>query len=117
MPTFVSARIFHVAYNPELLALRTELLLKDGYEVTPALGNDQAIGLAASSDFDLAVIGFSGPHSTRNEIIRWLKRHYPEKPVVVLLSSDVEHFPDADCKTLSEDPRIWLTAVRSTIPS
>ena len=107
----MAVSVLHVAYYPTLLQTRQAMLEQDGYVVTSALGNDQAIALA-DGRFDLVVVGFSAGYAERGRIVRWFKQHLPTIPVVALLAHSGEHFPDADCVTLSEDPRVWLSAVR-----
>jgi DNA-binding response OmpR family regulator len=107
--------LLQVAYTPELLRVRQQMLEADGYTVISALGNDQGTALATSHDFDVAIVGFSRSHSTRHEMVRWLKLHVPRTPVLALLAHESEHFPDADGETLSEDPQVWLAAVRQAV--
>ncbi|HMA01107.1 MAG TPA: response regulator, partial [Gemmatimonadaceae bacterium] len=106
--------LLQVGYHPDLIRLRETMLEADGYEVTSAMGNDQGIAIATSRPFDVAVVGFSAPHSARHSMVRWLKLNAPSVCVVALLAHNAEHFPDADCETLSEDPYEWLGAIRRT---
>jgi DNA-binding NtrC family response regulator len=105
--------VLQVAYAADMLDLRERMLKEDGYLVTSAMGNELAMEVAKSEKFDIVVVGFSGPHSARHEIVRWLKLHVPRTPVVILLAHEAEHFPDADCETMSENPQVWLAAVRA----
>ena len=107
--------VLQVAYYPALLHIRQQMLEDAGYNVVSALGNDQGMSIAAAQEFDVVVVGFSGPHSDRSRMVRWLKQHSPKTPVVTLLARETEHFPDADCETLSEDPRVWLAALAACI--
>ena len=108
--------ILHVAYYESLLSSRTLLLQRSGYTVSSALGNKNAIALAATADpFDLAVIGFSAGHEVRAELLHWFKLHRPEVPVVVLQAHTSEKFPEADCVPLSESPETWLAAIAGCI--
>jgi DNA-binding NarL/FixJ family response regulator len=106
----VATKILQIGYYAELVKIRQMLLAKGGYDVASALGNDQAISLAASATFDLVVVGFSSDYSTRSQMIRWLKQNVPA-PVVALLAHNAESFPDADYQTTCETPEVWLTAV------
>ncbi|SRR6266571_2603899 len=108
------ARILQIGYYYGLIDARRIMLEQHGYEVVSALGNDQGISLANVGKFDVIVVGFSTSHSTRDKMVRWLKQHVPLTPVVVLLAHDSERFLDADCETLSENPEVWLQAVRQT---
>ncbi len=104
--------ILQIGYYPSLLETRRVMLEEDGYRVTSALGNDQGIAMAPAGRFDVIVVGFSTAHSVRTRMVRWLKQHIPDIPVVVLLAHDREDFPDADFTILSESPLTWLTTVR-----
>ena len=89
------------------------MLESDGYTVTSALGNDQGIALAATVQFDVVVVGFSGANDVRSNMVRWLKQNVPLVPVVALLASSADAVPDADCETFSENPRVWLDTVQT----
>ena len=106
--------VLQIAYYPTLLTTRQILLEQDGYVVTSALGNDEGMALALSTHFDIIVVGFSAGNRSRTKMVRWLKLNLPATPIVVLLAYPSESFPDADCATLSENPRQWLAAVRQT---
>jgi CheY-like chemotaxis protein len=104
--------VLQIAYYPSLLETRQALLEREGYTVTSALGNEQGVSLAGMGSFDVIVVGFSTSHPDRTAIVRWLKQHVPDVPVVALLANSSEGFPEADLATFSEDPREWLAAVR-----
>ena len=107
--------VLQIGYVPALVETRAIMLRKDGYNVVSAVGNDQGINLAPSRPFDVVVVGFSERHPVRAQMVRWLKQHLPSVPVVALAAHDYEAFPDADCVTLSEDPRVWLAAVADCV--
>ena len=107
--------ILQIGYVPALVETRAIMLRKDGYNVVSALGNDQGISVAPSRPFDVVVVGFSERHPVRDQMVRWLKQHLPNVPVVALLAHGYEVFPDADCVTLSENPRNWLNAVADCV--
>jgi DNA-binding NtrC family response regulator len=111
----VEVSVLQVAYAADLLYLREKMLKEDGYRVVSALGNEQAAKAAGAERFDVAVVGFSERHSTRHQMVRWLKQHAPKTRIAVLLAHGSEHFPDADCEALSEDPQVWLEAVRAVV--
>jgi DNA-binding response OmpR family regulator len=111
----MAVNILQIAYYPALLEARELILEKEGYDVVSVLGNDQGIALARTKTFDLIVLGFSAPHPVRSAMLRWLKQHLSQTPVVALLAHEAERLPEADYETLSEDPRIWLATVESCI--
>jgi DNA-binding response OmpR family regulator len=104
--------ILQIAYYPGLLETRRVILEEDGYIVTSVLGNDQGMAVASAGGFDVIVVGFPASHSVRTDMVRWLKQHVSEVPVVVLLAHDHEDFPDADLTTFSESPLTLVTMVR-----
>jgi two-component sensor histidine kinase len=113
----VAARksVLQICYQSPVLQARQMLLESDGYAVTSALENKEGTRLAVSGIYDVILVGFSADYSVRNQMVRWLKEHVPSTPVVVLLAHESEKFPEADCATMSEDPLVWLSAVRQTI--
>jgi len=104
--------VLQIGYYPMLLQTRHMMLEQDGYDVSSALGDEQARELAGSQNFDAVVIGFSGTLAERQELLHWLKKNVQQTPVVMLQANSSERFPEADVVTLSEDPKVWLAAVR-----
>ena len=94
--------------------MRQSMLEHEGYAVTSALGNDQGMALATRAKFDVIVVGFCTDTPIRMRMVRWLKQNVPRVPVVALLGHSSESLPEADCETVSENPVVWLTAVRQT---
>jgi len=113
----MASHILQVAYYPNLLKTRALVLESAGYQVTSVLGNNEAMKLDASTiaTFTLAVVGFSAPPSVRTSMVLWFKARYPKIPVVALLSSPWERFPEADAATLSEDPKVWMKMVAKAL--
>ena len=107
--------VLQVGYYQTLLHTRQLMLEQDGYEVVSALGNEEAKLLARSKHFDLIVVGFSAPLSDRRAIVQWLKQNVERTPVLVLQAHSSERCPEADLETLSEDPKVWLEAVRQAV--
>jgi len=106
--------VLQIGYYPAMLQIRQSLLEHEGYAVTSVLGNDQGMAVATSANFDVIVVGFSTDTEIRITMVRWLKQNVPRSPVVALLAHSLESLPDVDCETLSENPSVWLTAVRQT---
>jgi len=109
--------ILQIAYYSSLLETRRLMLEGDGYAVTSALGNDQGMALASAGRFDAIVVGCSASLPIRTSMVRWLKQHVPDTPVVALLARDSEPFPDADVATSAGNPLTWLAAVRKICTS
>jgi DNA-binding NarL/FixJ family response regulator len=108
----MSFSVLQIAYYHTLMETRETMLVHDGYKVVSVLGNEQGMTIAGKGRFDVIVVGFSAPFAERTKMVRWLKQHVPEVPVIALLLHSGEHFPEADLATFSEDPKGWLEAVR-----
>jgi DNA-binding NtrC family response regulator len=108
----MSVSVLQIAYYPTLMETREAMLVHDGYKVVSVLGNDQGMTISGNGNFDLVVVGFSASLAERTRMVRWLKQHMPEVPVIALLRHSGESLPDADWTTFSEDPQVWLAAVR-----
>jgi DNA-binding NtrC family response regulator len=113
----MSFSVLQVAYYSTLMETREAMLKQDGYKVMSVLGNDQGMTISRNGSFDVVVVGFSASLAERTQMVRWLKQHLPDVPVIVLLRHSMESFPDADLATFSEDPKVWLAAVRQACKS
>ncbi len=106
-------RIFHVAYDASLLRVRTEMLRHAGFEVTSALGNEEAQRMLSEiSQFSLVVVGWSGGEEERREMVRWVKQQHPALRIIALYSSHGHAIAEADFNSRSEKPEEWFTAVK-----
>ena len=105
--------VLQIGYYPALLQMRQSMLEHEGYAVTSALGNDQGMAVATTAHFDVIVVGFCSDTQNRIQMVRWLKQNVPSSPIVALLANNLESLPEADFETLSWNPSVWLTAVRT----
>jgi DNA-binding NtrC family response regulator len=105
--------IFQVAYDASLLRVRAEMMKHVGFDVTSALGNEEAQrALTQAANHVLVVVGWSAPDSQRREMVCWLKRHFPALRVIALYSAGAREIPEADFNSCSEVPDQWFTAVK-----
>ena len=52
--------------------------------VGEARNGDEALEMARKLDWDVAVLDYSMPGCSGADLVREVKRHYPERPVLVL---------------------------------
>ena len=82
---FKSKRIFQIAYDEKLLAVRTALLASGGYEVSSAFGNEEAVRmLDKSQNYSLFIVGHAAPKGIREEMVKWLKANCPGTKILAL---------------------------------
>ena len=108
--------ILQVAYYPNLKETRAKILEAAGYRVTSVLVNHDAVKLnrRLMKTADLVLVGFSGPKAAREAVVRWIKRHYADLPVVVQVK-EWEKFPEADATASLQDPSFWLAAIANIL--
>ena len=84
-----------------------------GFEVTSALGNEEARRvLSEIAEFALVVVGWSTGDEERREMVRWVKQQYPALRVRALYSSRGHAIAEGDFNSRSEKPEEWFTAVK-----
>lgn len=77
--------IFQIAYNKTMAAARTNLMRMHGYEVISVVGNEAAkVVLSAPQHCDFFIVGHCAPAPVRAEMVAWVKRYYPQIPVLAL---------------------------------
>lgn len=108
-------RLLSIAFDPALLLSREVLLREAGYMATSVLGSE-AGKAAASSDFDIFMVGHTAPYRERVELVQWLKANFPATPVIALRRHMLEQaIPGADCGTDVDNPPEWLKAIDDCI--
>lgn len=101
-------RIFQIAYNEDEARARATLLIGLGYGVISAFSNEAAkVLLSSFQHYDFFIVGCAAPKQTRNEMVEWLKEHYPNVKVLALNPSD-QQLPSADYNVLQSTPEHWL---------
>ncbi|MGI9101674.1 MAG: hypothetical protein ACR2IF_04430 [Terriglobales bacterium] len=108
------ARIFQVAYDQSLLAIRQEMLKTAGFDVVSAQGNQAAREMLSENHaYDLIVVGWSAGDHPRRDIVTWIKQRWPQLRVIALHDTRNHPIPDADYNSASENPHEWFEAVKS----
>lgn len=116
-PSSAKPVIFQIAYDDKLSVVRTELLRRRGYEVVSVMGNDSAkVILTLPERYDLFIIGHAAPETTRNEMVRWLKEHYPNVLILALNSQSCDHLWGADYNVKQNGPEVLLATVANAVP-
>lgn len=110
------AKVFQIAYATELMSTREAVLKSRGYMVHSALGNEDATkALQAGDHYDLFIVGHAAPLEERQEMVRWIRRKFPQAKVLALNPSHIPREPDADYNVVLNGPEKWLEAVREAL--
>jgi hypothetical protein len=114
-PVSKGSAIFQIAYDEMLLVRRAELLKSRGYEVSSALGNDDARrSLANNGGCRLFIVGHAAPRETREEMVRWLKRNFPHIRILALNPPHQANLAEADYNLVLNGPEEWLSIVANS---
>lgn len=84
MPPQRSVNILVVDDDPTLLELLTDTLLAVGYAATPASDGMIALDLLANQKFDLVITDIKMPRMDGLQLLKKIKRHYPQLPVLFI---------------------------------
>ena len=79
-----SANILVVDDDPGLLELLTDTLLAIGYTATPAADGIIALDSLANQKFDLVITDIKMPRMDGLQLLKKIKRHYPNLPVLFI---------------------------------
>jgi len=77
-------RILVVDDDPILLELLTDTLTAIGYEATPATDGIIALDILTTQKFDLMITDIKMPRMDGLQLLKKVKRHYPEMPVLFI---------------------------------
>ncbi len=106
-------RILCVGYEPSLLGLRCEVLLRAGYIVIAAGDRERAVACLKSNGVDLLIVGQTVPNSDILDFERLARRRVPPIPILVLHSAER---PDGSANLYMrnlEGPEALVEAVQS----
>ncbi len=84
MPPQRSIHVLVVDDDPTLLELLTDTLLAIGYAATPASDGMIALDLLANQKFDLVITDIKMPRMDGLQLLKKIKRHYPQLPVLFI---------------------------------
>ena len=110
------AEIFQIAYDELLLVARSQVLESYGYDVDSALGNEDARRiLTKGGAYRLFLLGHAAPAGHRDEMLKWLKRHFPDATVISINSPGEPALPDADFNFVVNGPEKWMAVVSTQV--
>jgi CheY-like chemotaxis protein len=84
-----AGRVLLVDDEPEILRLLARRLARRGYEVTTAVGGQDALARARAGAFDLAVLDYMMPHTNGVELAGQCRALQPSLQVLILTGSPV----------------------------
>lgn len=85
-------RLLVVDDDVDMRELVARMLAKDRHRVTLAADGETALRLFRTAPFDLVVSDLFMPDSDGLELLRGIRAHKPETPVVVLSGADSSYF-------------------------
>ena len=99
VPARNKARLLCVDDNPRFLELFAAVLEAAGYSVVATLDPRNALELALSAGFDLAIVDYDMPYMNGKELACKIKQHKCQMPIILLsgnpsLPADVVSFVD-----------------------
>jgi DNA-binding response OmpR family regulator len=105
--------ILCVSWDPALASTREWLLTRAGFQVTSALGRDQAAERCRSKA-DLLVLGHSVPREDKSSVIQCFRK-FSAAPVLSLLRPGQPKLPEADYGVDASNPQDFLETVSSVL--
>ena len=92
--------VFQVAYDSGRATAPTMVLRLQGYEVVSVIGNEAAkVVLSMPEQYDFFIVGHAAADQTREEMVSWLKAHYPGVRILALNPPKVSELAGADYMT------------------
>jgi CheY-like chemotaxis protein/tRNA A-37 threonylcarbamoyl transferase component Bud32 len=82
--TLAAKTVLVVDDEPEIRELVSNSLSELGYVCTTAGDGQEAQDFVAAGSFDLVVTDIRMPRKGGIELIRWIRNHYPQMPVIVM---------------------------------
>lgn len=104
------ANVLSVSYDANLLRTRELLLQSAGYDVTSALGYQEAMRICGKP-FDLAIIGHSIPKDQKLAVIECFRKNNPDAPVIALTSAAEHPLEEVDYYADPWEPRTLVRSV------
>jgi hypothetical protein len=107
-------QIFQIAYDERLLMTRAELLRGLGFEVTSALGNDDAKRLLKNRrSYEIFIIGHAATRSKREAMVKWVRSRFKGTKIIALNPPFASGLKGVDFNFVLNGPEEWLAAVAS----
>jgi CheY-like chemotaxis protein len=104
-------KILHVEFDRVLLTTRHVLLETAGFEVISCFSSMAAREVSTgNAQFDIFLIGHAASMLERNDLVTWIRAHFPGVPVIALRSRDTDFSPPGDATAVA-DPDELLKAI------
>lgn len=111
----MAKKILSISFDEPLLTTREMILTRAGYEVTSALGFDEALKQCSAHAFDLVILGHSIPRKNKQSLLEAV-RNFDGVPVLSLRrpGEDAITGPDYSLEN-SDGPAVLLGAVKKAL--
>jgi len=108
--------VFQIAYDSGLASARTSVLRLQGYEVVSVIGNEAAKAvLSVPEQYDFFIVGHAAADQVRQEMVLWLKAHYPGVRILALNPPKVSELAGADYNVKLNGPETWLPVIATAL--
>jgi CheY-like chemotaxis protein len=106
-------KVLQIAYDPVLVGVHRRLMETCGYEVVTVFAAENLVEVDIPAlGIDVVVLDHSASFEARWGIVRRLKLHYPEVPVIALRRDVLdEPLTLADHHVSVENPAHWLDTI------
>lgn len=112
-------RVLIVGRNRELALYRAEVLRQRGFQVSIAETKEDALAIIRNAGFDVAVLSYTLPSATVQEIAEEIREQCPSCPIIAIAEStrfDRRIAPDA-IVVAEEGPPALVAALRNVMRS
>ena len=108
--------VFQIAYDGGRATARTSVLRLQGYEVVSVIGNEAAkVVLSMPEQYDFFIVGHAADDQVREEMVLWLKAHYPGVRILALNPPKVSELAGADYNVKVNGPETWLPIIATAL--
>jgi hypothetical protein len=108
--------VFQIAYDSDRATARTMVLRLQGYEVVSVIGNEAArVVLSVPEQYDFFIVGHAADDQVREEMVLWLKAHYPGVRILALNPPKVSELAGADYNVKLNGPETWLPIIATAL--
>ena len=108
--------VFQIAYDGGRATARTSVLRLQGYEVVSVIGNEAAkVVLSMPEQYDFFIVGHAADDQVREEMVLWLKAHYPGVRILALNPPKVSELAGADYNVKLNGPETWLPIIATAL--
>ena len=116
-PVDIRRRVLIVGRIRELALYRAEVLYHHGYRAFTPETQEEAIAIIQTGDFDVAVLSYTLPDTTVQELAEILRAYSPDRPIIAISESrlvDRRVAPDA-VVLAQQGPAALIRALRRVL--